>query len=250
MAIITSGAPTSKTTGNIGDHLVDSTTRKVYECIAVNTYGGHDAVTFKQKETEYVWKCIGDDPNYGSELPSGGSQADWNATDSTDPAFIKNKPFGVEKGAVVRSVSGLTLSENTGYRKEEYPYIVNVTNKFKPFDSEAEKIIYAQLVVDGVLYANINREAESLSMGYSTLLYGENCPVMIESLLGASIDDQVVIYSKTQDITSVKVIDTNKDSIKAMSSDFIEFASSTSGSTKKFKITVDDSGTISATEVT
>lgn len=81
MAIITSGAPTSKTAANIGDHLVDSTTGKVYECIAVNTYGGHDAVTFKQKETEYVWKCIGDDPNYGSALPSGGTPYQQLVTD-------------------------------------------------------------------------------------------------------------------------------------------------------------------------
>ena len=81
MAIITSGAPTSKTAANIGDHLVDSTTGKVYECIAVNTYGGHDAVTFKQEETEYVWKCIGDDPNYGSELPSGGTPYQQLVTD-------------------------------------------------------------------------------------------------------------------------------------------------------------------------
>ena len=81
MAVNISGAPTSKTPGNIGDHLVDSTTRKIYECIAVNTYGGHDAVTFKQKETEYVWKCIGDDPNYGSALPSGDTPYQQLVTD-------------------------------------------------------------------------------------------------------------------------------------------------------------------------
>lgn len=81
MAVNISGAPTSKTPGKIGDHLVDSTTGKVYECISVNTYGGHDAVTFKQKETEYVWKCIGDDPNYGSALPSGGTPYQQLVTD-------------------------------------------------------------------------------------------------------------------------------------------------------------------------
>ena len=53
MAILTTGAPTSETIGKIGDHLVDSTTGKVYECISVNTYGGHDAVTFKRKKKEY-----------------------------------------------------------------------------------------------------------------------------------------------------------------------------------------------------
>ena len=85
MAVNISGAPTSKTPGKIGDHLVDSITRKVYECIAVNTYGGHDAVTFKQEETEYVWKCIGDDPNYGqntgSGLPTGGTPYQQLVTD-------------------------------------------------------------------------------------------------------------------------------------------------------------------------
>ena len=86
MAIITSGAPTSKTAANIGDHLVDSTTGKVYECISVNTYGGHDAVTFKRKKTEYVWKCIGDDPNYGSALPSGGTPYQYLVTDGDGTA--------------------------------------------------------------------------------------------------------------------------------------------------------------------
>ena len=81
MAVNISGAPTSNTIGNIGDHLVDSTTGKVYECISVNTYGGHDAVTFKRKKKEYVWKCIGDDPNYGSALPSGGTPYQQLVTD-------------------------------------------------------------------------------------------------------------------------------------------------------------------------
>ena len=182
---------------------------------------------------------------------AGGSQADWNVTDSNDPAFIKNKPFGVEKGAVIRSVSGLVLSENTDNKKEEYPYKVDVTNKFNPFDDSFDiTTLKIQLVVNGMLYDNISTKTNSTSFGYQTVLSGENCPVMINSLYGYSADNQVTIYSKTQDITSVKVIDMNKDSIKAMSSDYIEFASTTSGSTKKFKITVDDSGTISATEIT
>lgn len=87
MAVNISGAPTSKTPGKIGDHLVDSITGKVYECISVNTYGGHDAVTFKRKKTEYVWKCIGDDPNYGqntgSGLPTGGTPYQQLVTDGS-----------------------------------------------------------------------------------------------------------------------------------------------------------------------
>ena len=254
MAIITSGAPTSKTTGNIGDHLVDSTTRKVYECIAVNTYGGHDAVTFKQEETEYVWKCIGDDPNYGSELPSGGSQADWNVTDSNDPAFIKNKPFGVEKGAVIRSVSGLSWSENTGYKKDEYQYKSDVdTNVFKTFDEipNVNSGSTIQVVVDGVAYSNMVIIDADGGGAYERHVYSEECPVYIITVNAYMADTVTVTFlSNRTDINSVQVIDLGKDSIKAMSSDYIEFASTTSGSSKKFKITVDDSGAISATEVT
>ena len=90
MAILTTGAPTSKTPGKIGDHLVDSTTGKVYECISVNTYGGHDAVTFKRKKTEYVWKCIGDGADYGrntgSGLPTGSAPYQQLVTDDNGNA--------------------------------------------------------------------------------------------------------------------------------------------------------------------
>ena len=125
MTINTSGAPTSETPGKIGDHLVDSTTGKVYECISVNTYGGHDAVTFKQKKTEYVWKCIGDDPNYGRHSPSGDttlSQADWNQNDDTQPDYVKNRPFytGDPVKTVVVEESTVTFIENDGLYAAEF----------------------------------------------------------------------------------------------------------------------------------
>ena len=101
MAVNISGAPTSKTPGKIGDHLVDSTTGKVYECISVNTYGGHDAVTFKRKKTEYVWKCIGDDPNYGrntgSGLPTGDTPYQYLVTDGDGNAKWEDRLAWSEK---------------------------------------------------------------------------------------------------------------------------------------------------------
>ena len=142
-------------------------------------------------------------------LKSAGSsvQPDWNVTDSADPAFIKNKPFGVEKGAAIRSVSGLSWSENTtGIYKEDYPYKADVTAKFESFEEVPNEV---QLVIDDVLYANINIQRRSMSMGYEYYLSGENCPVMIQSLYGYTVDNAVYIYSKTQDVTSVKVIDPN-----------------------------------------
>lgn len=189
-------------------------------------------------------------------LKSTGSsaQADWNVTDSADPAFIKNKPFGKEKGAVIRSVSGLSWSENTGYKKDEYQYKSNVdTNVFKTLDEipniDGSSII--QVVVDGVTYSNMTIDYTDGGGAYSIDVHSEECPVFISSVNAYMADTVTVTFlSNRTDINSVQVIDLGKDSIKVMSSDFIEFASTTSGSSKKFKITVDDSGTISATEIT
>lgn len=189
-------------------------------------------------------------------LKSTGSsaQADWNVTDSADPAFIKNKPFGKEKGAVIRSVSGLSWSENTGYKKDEYQYKSNVdTNVFKTLDEipniDGSSII--QVVVDGVTYSNMTIDYTDGGGAYSIDAHSEECPVFISSVNAYMADTVTVTFlSNRTDINSVQVIDLGKDSIKVMSSDFIEFASTTSGSSKKFKITVDDSGTISATEIT
>ena len=188
-------------------------------------------------------------------LKSTGSsaQAAWNVTDSADPAFIKNKPFGMEKGAVIRSVSGLSWSENTGYKKDEYPYKSVVdTNVFKTLDEipDVDNNSTIQVVVDGVTYSNMAIDYTDGGGAYSIDVYSEECPVFISSVNAYMADTVTVTFlSNRTNINSVQVIDLDKDSIKAMSSDFIEFASTTPGSSKKFKITVNDSGTITATEV-
>lgn len=53
---------------------------------------------------------------------AGGSQADWNVTDSNDPAFIKNKPFytSVEFGEIVPAQS-VTFSAQSGMNIASYP---------------------------------------------------------------------------------------------------------------------------------
>ena len=188
-------------------------------------------------------------------LKSTGSsaQADWNVTDSADPAFIKNKPFGMEKGAVIRSVSGLSWSENTGYKKDVYRYKSVVdTNVFKTLDEipNVDDNSTIQVVVDGVTYSDMTIDYTDGGGAYSIDVHSEECPVFISSVNAYMADTVTVTFlSNRTNINSVQVIDLDKDSIKAMSSDFIEFASTTSGSSKKFKITVDDSGNITATQV-
>ncbi len=186
--------------------------------------------------------------------PSGGTPYQQLVTDGDGNARWEDRPFGVEKGAVIRSVSELSWSENTGYKKDEYQYKVDVdVNVFNTFDTipgvDANSSI--QVVVDGVVYSNMTVEYTNAGGAYEIHVYSEECPVYISTVNAYMADVLTVQFlSNRTDITSVKVIDLGKNSIKAMSSDYIEFASTTPGSTKKFKITVDDSGTISATEVT
>ena len=174
-------------------------------------------------------------------------------TDGDGNVKWEDKPFGMEKGAVIRSVSGLSWSENTGYKKDEYQYKSDVnTNVFKTLDEipciDDRSII--QVVVDGVAYSNMTIDYDSAGGAYVFSVYSEECPVFISSVNAYMADTVTVTFlSNRTDINSVQVIDLDKDSIKAMSSDYIEFASTTSGSSKKFKITVNDSGTITATEV-
>ena len=105
-------------------------------------------------------------------------------------------------------------------------------------------------MVDGVTYSNMTIDYSSSGGAYEIHVYSEECPVFISSVNAYMADTVTVTFlSNRTDINSVQVIDLDKDSIKAMSSDFIEFASTTPGSSKKFKITVNDSGTITATEV-
>ena len=53
---------------------------------------------------------------------AGGSQADWNVTDSNDSAFIKNKPFytSVEFGEIVPAQS-VTFAAQSGMNIASYP---------------------------------------------------------------------------------------------------------------------------------
>ena len=85
-------------------------------------------------------------------LKSTGSsaQADWNVTDSADPAFIKNKPFGMEKGAVIRSVSGLSWS-SYNYQQYSYRTSTDIQNKFAPL-SQITNTEAIRVEVDGVVY--------------------------------------------------------------------------------------------------
>lgn len=160
MAVNISGAPTSETIGKIGDHLVDSTTGKVYECISVNTYGGHDAVTFKQKKKEYVWKCIGDDPNYGRHSPSGGTPYQQLVTDGD--GVVKWEDRLAYEVSVTSDIAGLEYTidgfDSGTYTAEhsdiplELGQVWSVTKITESGNSYAPENVEVQKDEDGTLY--------------------------------------------------------------------------------------------------
>lgn len=144
-------------------------------------------------------------------LKSTGSsaQADWNVTDSTDPAFIKNKPFGMEKGAVIRSVSGSSLRWSSyNYQQYSYRTSTDIRNTFAPL-SQITNTEAIRVEVDGVVYGNLTIEQDYNGVSFNTIIYSDDCPIYIQSSLGTSSPSysQVYIYSKSFDVDSVKVID-------------------------------------------
>lgn len=186
MAIITSGAPTSETIGKIGDHLVDSTTGKVYECISVNTYGGHDAVTFKRKKTEYVWKCIGDDPNYGrdtgSGLPTGGTPYQQLVTDGDGNAQWEDR-LAYETEPVLTEIvpeETVTFANESGVMAVLWPPTFNAV--------EGQTYI---VKFDGTEY-----KCSCIRLG------GENAPLLLGNMaileLGDDTGEPFVIFNNRQ----------------------------------------------------
>ena len=144
-------------------------------------------------------------------LKSTGSsaQADWNVTNSADPAFIKNKPFGMEKGAVIRSVSGSSLRWSSyNYQQYSYRTSTDIRNTFAPL-SQITNTEAIRVEVDGVVYGNLTIEQDNNGVSFNTIIYSDDCPIYIQSSLGTSSPSysQVYIYSKSFDVDSVKVID-------------------------------------------
>jgi len=68
------GAPTASTEGVIGSLLEDTTNGELYQLKSIDT-----SVT----PNIYNWEKVG----------SGGTQSDYDVNDSSDPAYIKNRPF-------------------------------------------------------------------------------------------------------------------------------------------------------------
>ena len=185
---------------------------------------------------------------YGGGGSGGGAQPDWNQNDSTAADYVKNRPFytGDPVETVLVKESTVSFAESPSGL-----YSGTVLSTFSPTLGETYKVSW-----DGTTYESACVEdAGDIFIGNPSIFEigsdtGEPFLVMPKGSI-------IVVYtadtsaSHTLSISQCvagEVVKIDEKFIPDVSSLIVK--SSTAGSTKKFRITVNDSGTISATEVT
>ena len=180
-------------------------------------------------------------------LPDTVVQPDWNQNDDTQPDYVKNRPF-------------YTASVETELVNGEFAFAYNTklgcyTNrdiKIELTEGEAYKV-----TLDSVEYETVCQVFQEgvLYIGASEILNGGTPPSNMPFAYTKASNGYTTFATTTGNfheiiIKSIKsqIIPIPEQYIPEMSS--VTLLSSTAGSTKKFKITVDDSGTLKATEVT
>ena len=209
---------------------------------------------------------------------AGGSQADWNVTDSADSAFIKNKPFGIEKGKLV----GTWYYENEPTQNGQGQYVYTFTTSTDDWKlTLIDSTVKIDIIIDGVTYENVLGNASIYSGGESYNFITDGLPfnLTITRLSGNDPDTLTFTYNKSEFI-ELTIIDKNQTWVKTLDTEYLnmgeigkkvfpsaldkqhlnydygsgKFISSydtdlKSSTNKIFKLTVDDSGTITATQV-
>ena len=245
---------------------------------------------FLKYETEDVknGNLSGVNSNGVLKSAGGGSsvQTDWNQNDETQPDFIKNRPFGTLYGKEV--VNEYTLTSTGQDSEGNYIFHKEISdtrvleNLVGPVDIDVDCGLYENIQLDiseGSAMKTYTFQTDGLPFSLDITWYADH-----QSELNIKYSDndyigQIRIYDKGQPFD--KLLDSKYLDIKYLSeycfplcitksypmeggesivynserkrfepSHNVILKSSTSGSNKKFKLNVDDAGTLSATEVT
>lgn len=202
-------------------------------------------------------------------VTGGGSQADWNVTDSADSAFIKNKPFGREVGKLVDT---WYYTEPTQNGQGQYVYTFTTTKHDWSLSSR-DNMCKADITIDDVTYENVYGNVLEFSSGttYNFITDGLPFNLQISRLNGSDPDTLTLTYDKDY-FGSLSIFDKymvwdKKLNLKTLDNSnaqncmhlnytqnggtyepsFDTYLQSSGG--KIFKIVVDDSGSLSATQV-
>ena len=186
-------------------------------------------------------------------VTGGGSQADWNQNDETAPDYVKNRPF-YEKPLVsvpspqIPNMAWYKVSDSvpTGDHSEmAYCCIVSSSGKLNGQITVSTDDYYTTTEFAVVVALKDNAVLEGITFPErgTYFLNGGNFPLVTGFALGRDADPEITWDGSTEEIKTL-----DEKFLPLVSGLIVK--SSTTNSTKKFKITVDDSGTISATEVT
>ena len=228
------------------------------------------------------------DPVTRTVSAGGGSsvQPDWNQTDATASDYIKNRPFGIEYGKEVVSEYALNStgqdSDGNYIFSRELSNPDNVSDLRGPFNIELDGVTYenVQVVIsEGNAMRTYIFQTDGLPFSLRIQWY-ESYPSTIQlTYSGNDYIGLIQIYDKGLPV--IKPLDSKYLDIDYLSKNYFPLCptqsypmeggesivynserkrfepsydvilkSSTSSSNKKFKLTVDDSGTITATETT
>ena len=175
-------------------------------------------------------------PSVLATLLSGlNKQSDWNQNNSAEADYIKNRPF---------------------YESQQYAILVdNITVNIDKYSYQG-KFTMPYILEAGITYTltdnGYSEEVTAYQNGDTVILRFMDEGFEIQQPSGGGDVTVLCMISGKHTISIAGYIKASKPIdekyIPELSS--ITIKSSTEGSAKKFKITVDDSGTISATEVT
>ena len=188
----------------------------------------------------------------GKTLNVSGGQADWNQNDETAKDYVKNRPLYSES---------LICVEISGTPFKLYKVSDKVpTGGIPSLHDDCSVYIKGQYGKSKIAYVGDNIYATSESMVYVALDDNVNDGTIYLPEKGTYFisagDVTVTGFALGANAEPEITWDGNAETIKTLDAKYIPemgsitLLSSTADSTKKFKITVDDSGTIKATEVT
>lgn len=190
---------------------------------------------------------------------NGVVQSDYAQNDATQPDYIKNRP-----GGYYQTVPGVDITwdgvigDRPKVQQEEGIYLVKV----------GDEMLAAEQLVGATVVSVRGAESQSRILSEDQIMSGDG-------FILAVIDNVILSCSKTTVVMGAETLtlpetgtyfayneqDGNKKYVSSLTKpekqelvpipgELMVLRSSTAGSTKKFKITVDDTGTLSATEVT
>ena len=175
-----------------------------------------------------------------------GVQSDWNQNDDTQPDYVKNRPFYT--GDPVETVLVEEITES--FSAYSGMYMAESQSSFDATVGETYKVYW-----DGTAYECACSSFHGLpAIGNFYLAGGPSTgePFFMSVNNGVKME---ILTADTSDSHTFSVSQYSAGEVVKIDEKFMPdvscviVKSSTADSTKKFKITVDDSGTISATEV-